>query len=144
MDGIFGVGVAEVLIVALAIFVIGGPQNTAKWARQLGLFMRQLRKMWEEFMAELETEMGPEGKEVMDVARDLGKGSRQVASMTPQKKMLGETMKLFESAIDVEENTKSVENVTSASTEATATAQTESAPSEKEETKYRAWAPPEN
>ncbi len=144
MEGIFGVGVAEVLIVALAIFVIGGPQNTAKWARQMGLFMRQLRKMWEEFMAELETEMGPEGKEVMDVARELGKSSRQVASMTPQKKMMGETMKLLESAIDVEENTKSVESVAPTNPEATAVDQAEAAPAEKEETKYRAWAPPEN
>ena len=33
MDGIFGVGLAEMLIIGLALFVIGGPENTAKWAR---------------------------------------------------------------------------------------------------------------
>lgn len=138
MDGIFGVGLAEILIVALAIFVIGGPKNTAKWARQMGHFVRQLRQMWAQFMAELEAEMGPEGKELMDTARELGKGSRQVASMNPQKKMLGETMKMLETSVDVEENTKSVEPEASTSTD------TSPSTNGKGDHKYAAWTPPEN
>ena len=45
MDGIFGIGVAEMLIIALALFVIGGPENTAKWARRRRV-MRQVREAW--------------------------------------------------------------------------------------------------
>ena len=44
MDGIFGVGLAEMLIIGLALFVVGGPKNTAKWAREMGKMVRQVRQ----------------------------------------------------------------------------------------------------
>ena len=44
MDGIFGVGLAEMLIIGLVLFIIGGPENSAKWARELGRFVRLARR----------------------------------------------------------------------------------------------------
>ncbi len=104
MDGIFGVGLAEMLIIGLALFVIGGPKNTAKWAREMGKMVRQVRQAWAQVMADLETELGPEGKELMDAARELGKGTREVASMGRPTRLIGETMRMVESSLDVEAN----------------------------------------
>ena len=48
MDGIFGVGIGEVLIIILVVVVIGGPQNAIKWSRDLGRMLRQAREIWQQ------------------------------------------------------------------------------------------------
>ncbi|MBN1564486.1 MAG: hypothetical protein JXA10_11645 [Anaerolineae bacterium] len=111
MEGIFGVGLAEVLIVLLAMFVIGGPKNTAKWARQLGLWMRQLRQYWAQMMAEIEADLGDDGKELIDAAREFGIGAKQATNLSPQKRVMNETMKTVKNAIDIEANTRDVDAV---------------------------------
>jgi len=103
VDGIFGVGVAELIIVGLALFIIGGPENTAKWARQLGLWVHKARQAWAQVMADMEREMGPEGKEIMDAARQLGQGARDVTNLNPTRRLMGETMRQLEGALDLEE-----------------------------------------
>jgi Sec-independent protein translocase protein TatA len=103
MDGIFGIGLAEMLIIALVLFLIGGPANTAKWARDLGRFVGKARQMWVETLAGLEREIGPEGKEIMDAARELGQGARDAARMNPTRQLIGETMRMVEEAADTRE-----------------------------------------
>lgn len=103
MDGIFGIGLAEMVIIALALFIIGGPANTAKWARELGRFVRKARQMWAEALADLEQEIGPEGKEIMDAARELGHGARDVTRMNPTRQLMSETMRMVEEATDTRE-----------------------------------------
>ena len=103
MDGIFGIGLAEMVIIALVLFIIGGPANTAKWARDLGRFVGKARRMWVETLAGLEREIGPEGKEIMDAARDLGQGARDAARMNPTRQLIGETMRMVEEAADTRE-----------------------------------------
>jgi Sec-independent protein translocase protein TatA len=137
MNGIFGVGIAEVFIVLIALFVIGGPENTAKWAREMGRQVRKLREAWAQIMAEMEDELGPEGKEIMDAARELGKGAREARNMSPTKRFVGETMKMVESSIDIEANTADVDRTVSSVPEKTEDAE-RSAP----ENKYTAWIPP--
>ncbi len=103
MDGIFGIGLAEMVIIALVLFIIGGPANTAKWARELGRFVRKARQMWAEALADLEQEIGPEGKEIMDAARELGHGARDVTRMNPTRQLMSETMRMVEEATDTRE-----------------------------------------
>jgi Sec-independent protein translocase protein TatA len=139
MDGIFGVGVAEMLIIGLALFVIGGPKNTAKWARELGHMIRQVRQAWSQVMADLENELGPEGKELMDTARELGQGAREVSSMARPSRLVGETMRMVESAVDVDANTAKPASSTGAPP--AEPAQEDTATDAK---KYAAWLPPEH
>jgi Sec-independent protein translocase protein TatA len=156
MDGIFGVGVGEVLIVLIVMFVIGGPKNTAKWARQLGLMVRQVRQYWAQLMAEIETDLGPDGKEIMDAAREFGKGAKQMSAMSPQKRLLGETMNAARTAIDIEANTRDVDTKTRPSNgsavKLNTTQSPDAAPSSdsasskpaSDDTKYSAWTPPDD
>lgn len=103
MDGIFGVGVAEVLIIGLVLFVIGGPENTAKWARELGRWVRKGREMWAEVMAQLENELGEDGKEIVDAAREVGQEVRGLRSATSprgvMRSALGAELKSAESEL---------------------------------------------
>jgi len=142
MDGIFGVGLAEMLIIGLALFVIGGPKNSAKWARELGKVVRQAREAWGQVMADLEKEMGPEGKEIMDAARELGQGARDVRSMNPTRHMMNETLRMVESSVSLDDETPN------SATEPKALAAQSGDPSSpdtpsKNGQKYTAWLPPE-
>lgn len=91
MDGIFGVGVSEIIIVLLILFVVGGPENTVKWARELGRWIRKARQMWTSVVKELESDLGEDGKEILDAARELGKGVQDIRTMQPARKLLSET-----------------------------------------------------
>ncbi len=145
MDGIFGVGLAEMLIIGLALFVIGGPKNTAKWAREMGKMVRQVRQAWAQVMADLETELGPEGKELMDAARELGKGTREVASMGRPTRLIGETMRMVESSLDVEANVD--KPIAAADQPPKAQPSTDSASptnGNNHGKKYTAWLPPDH
>jgi Sec-independent protein translocase protein TatA len=135
MDGIFGVGLAEILIVGLALFVIGGPENTAKWAREMGRWVRKARMAWAEMMAEMERELGPEGKELMDVTRELGKGAREVRNMSPTRRMMNETMRMVETAVDLEAGEEPKPNRPSSSEPKTSTNGKKA---------YNAWLPPDD
>ncbi|GAB4409832.1 MAG: hypothetical protein Kow00106_03500 [Anaerolineae bacterium] len=136
MDGIFGIGVAEMLIIALVLFIIGGPTNTAKWARELGRFMRQARQAWAQTLAELEREMGPEGKELLDAARELGQGAREVTRMNPTRHLVADTLRMVEEATDLRED-RPTPGVNAPSASAT--------PAETKPTEptYPAWLPPD-
>ncbi len=84
MDGIFGVGLAEMVIIGLVLFIIGGPENSARWARELGRFVRRARQEWAKLAAELQTELGEEGREALDAVRELGREVREVRTLPAQ------------------------------------------------------------
>lgn len=136
MDGIFGIGIAEMLIIALVLFIIGGPTNTAKWARELGRFVRQARQTWAQTLAELEREMGPEGKEIFDAARELGQGAREVTRMNPTRHLVADTLRMVEEATDLrEEHPAPGTDTPAANASAPETTPTQST--------YPAWLPPD-
>ena len=147
MDGIFGVGLAEMVIIALALFVIGGPENTAKWARQAGRAMRQVREAWAEFTKDLEKELGPEGKELMDVTRELGQGAAELRRSTSPRRLLSESAKAMEAMATRDETSAPRADQPAASSKASSS-ETSAAPSEapaaEETNRYRAWQPPKN
>lgn len=147
MDGIFGVGLAELVIIGLVLFVIGGPENSAKWARELGRMVYKARKMWAEVMAQMEQELGPEGKELMDITREIGQGARELRQMSPTRRVLGETMRMVESSVDVnragESQSDAAQAEPSSGSSPDAAGTSGNGKSEQRQ-KYGAWLPPKN
>jgi sec-independent protein translocase protein TatB len=68
---IFGVGISEIIIILLVILIIGGPRNALKWSRDLGRLLRQARELWSQMTAQLEKDLGEEGREIMNATREL-------------------------------------------------------------------------
>lgn len=142
MDGIFGVGVAEIIVVILVLFTVGGPENTAKWAREAGRWVRKAREAWSQVMAEMENELGPEGKEVMDAARELSKGVKEARNLSPTRRMVNETVRMVESSVDVSED--KTESVSLPNPQTTQTeAEPQNGSTTPTETKYTAWVSPD-
>lgn len=149
MDGIFGVGLAEMIIIALALFVIGGPENTAKWARQAGRIMRQVREAWNEFTKDLEKELGPEGKELMDVTREFSQSAADLRRTTSPRRLLSESAKAMEAMARDEPSAPRADQPAARSdgappAETPAAPEPSEAPAAEEANKYRAWQPPQN
>ncbi len=128
MDGIFGIGIPELLIIFLLLFVVGGPANTAKWARELGKQMRKLRQVWAQMMAELENELGPEGKEIIDATRELSQSAYEMRKMNAPRKLMEETVRMIEQPV-IPKAPPKLDPIEKGETE------------EPEATKYQAWVP---
>ncbi len=131
MDGIFGIGLPELMIVALVLFIIGGPQNSTKWARELGRQVRKLRDAWSEMSGQIEKELGPEGKELMDMSREFGRGAQELRNITSPQRMMREAGRLVDSPAPA----KSAPSAPSASSNGGA--------SPADSKKYPAWLPPD-
>jgi Sec-independent protein translocase protein TatA len=135
MDGILGIGFAEMLIIALVLFVVGGPANTVKWARELGRTVRKARTLWQQMMAELEKDL-PGTQEAVNTLTELGQSVREITA-APQH-MLNDTLRIAELP------TSSPEDPSSSAKSATPAVH----PAPKAETsangkRYAAWMPPE-
>jgi len=149
MDGIFGVGLAEMIIIALALFVIGGPENTAKWARQAGRTIRQAREMWTDFTKDLEKELGPEGKELMDATREISQSAADLRRSTSPRRLLAESTRAMEA---LARDDAPPARAARPSAEGDSAPADTPAPSERANTvgsdgsdaRYRAWQPPQN
>jgi Sec-independent protein translocase protein TatA len=102
---IFGVGLGEVMVIVLVILIIGGPRNAVKWSRELGKMLRQGRMFLQQIMSELEKDLGPEGKEIMDATRNLTKGVNEVRTAANPRRLTGQVKNLIESTV---EETKAV------------------------------------
>ncbi|NLX09102.1 MAG: hypothetical protein GXY36_05565 [Chloroflexi bacterium] len=137
MDGIFGVGLAEMVIIALALFIIGGPENTTKWARELGRQVRKLRQAWEQMVAEMEQELGPDGKEILDATRELSQSTRELRSIASPKRLMSDAARMVDSTLNEAQNPK-IEPPEAAP----AAEQPGSSNSNGTEQKYQAWLPP--
>lgn len=146
MDGIFGVGLAEMLIIGLALFIIGGPENTAKWAREAGRIMRKVRRSWEEVMSEMERELGPDGKELMDATRELGRSAHELRTMSSPRRLMSETARLIDpppNATPKAGRSMPAESAPAASSNDGSGDGTGDG-TESNGSKYRAWLPPED
>ena len=97
---ILGVGLGEVVVVILVILIIGGPRNAVKWSRDLGRMLRQGRMLVQQMMAELEKDLGPDGKEIMDATRKLTSGVNDVRSAANPRRMVNQAKNLIESTVE--------------------------------------------
>lgn len=93
MDGIFGVGLAEIVLVGLVLFIIGGPKNTLVWARELGRWVRRVREEYSRVLASFEQELGSEGKEVLDAVRGIGQEVQDLRGIGSPQTMIRNTLR---------------------------------------------------
>ena len=100
MDGIFGVGIAEVMVIVVVILVIGGPKNAVKWSRDLGRMLRQAREIWQQMMKDLEKDLGEDGKEIMKATRDLTRNINSVRTQASPRRLTQQATRMIEQAAD--------------------------------------------
>lgn len=135
MDGIFGVGLAEMLIIVVVILVIGGPKNAVKWARDLGVMLSKVRKMWSAMVKELEKEMGDDAKELVKVSQELRQNVVDIR--TAPQKVIREAAKMID---ETQKETKAALQLPSTSTAAITPPPAENNnPKESDTSKYSAW-----
>ncbi len=58
MDQFFGIGLWEVLMIAVIALVVLGPKQMIRMSRKAGEYARQLRSMWEQWSVILQKELG--------------------------------------------------------------------------------------
>ena len=56
----FGIGLPELMVIAIVAVVVFGPERLPEYARQAGRFVRQLRNLAQSAQTQLREELGPE------------------------------------------------------------------------------------
>ncbi len=56
----FGIGLAELMVIAIVAVVVFGPERLPEYARQAGRLVRQLRNLANSAQNQLREELGPE------------------------------------------------------------------------------------
>ncbi len=85
----FNIGFAELILILLVAFVIVGPQDLPKVARQLARAIKAMKQMFNDFKDEMGLDETLE--ELRDVERDIGNTVREVNPMVDIKKAQRET-----------------------------------------------------
>ena len=71
MQGIFGVGPLEVLVVLVLVLLVFGPERLPELTRNLGNAIRRLKETYVAFVTEFRDELTPIANELDAVTRDL-------------------------------------------------------------------------
>jgi sec-independent protein translocase protein TatB len=57
---VFGIGLPELMVIAIVAVVVFGPERLPEFARQAGKFVRQVRNLAQSAQNQLREELGPE------------------------------------------------------------------------------------
>jgi|GEM_PF-1450248 len=71
MNGIFGVGPLEVVVVLILVLLVFGPERLPELTRNLGSMIRRLRETYLQFVTEFRDELVPIATEIDAATRDL-------------------------------------------------------------------------
>ena len=78
MQGIFGVGPLEVLVILVLIMLVFGPERLPELTRNLGNAIRKLKETYVAFVTEFRDELTPIATEIDAVTRDLRKDLAEI------------------------------------------------------------------
>lgn len=95
---IFGIGAAELIIVALLTLIVAGPKRSAEWARQAGVWLGQLRDLWQRMMADLREEIGDDADEILKTAEEFSRTTNDFRQQTSVRNLAGRAMNMAESS----------------------------------------------
>lgn len=71
MNGIFGVGPLEIVVVLILVLLVFGPERLPELTRNLGSMIRRLRETYLQFVTEFRDELAPIATEIDAATRDL-------------------------------------------------------------------------
>ncbi len=80
---VFGIGPLELLVIIILALIFLGPEELPTIARKLGVLMRQLQELSDEFQEQVKKELGPELEELDKVTK--GAQNAQKTLQTAQK-----------------------------------------------------------
>ncbi len=98
MNGIFGIGGWEMILVMVIAIIVAGPKRIAQWAYVLGQWTSKLQTMWAEVAVSLQKELDESGVDIKvpkspptraDLQRSLQDYGKQVmdAAGNPEKEL---------------------------------------------------------
>jgi Sec-independent protein translocase protein TatA len=104
MDGIFGIGLGEMLVIIIVLLVIGGPENMVKWSREAGRMIRQfydaVSRLSAEASRELDMGLDKDGKALIDASRELVRGIQDIKSAADPRRIAGQTTKYLKESLE--------------------------------------------
>lgn len=100
MDGVFGIGIPEMIIIVLAVLIVGGPRNAVKWSRDLGRMIRRIRIEFSKMIAAIEKDLGPDGRELMSVTRDITNSINDVRGAANPQNLVRQGHKLISDTVN--------------------------------------------
>jgi Tat protein translocase TatB subunit len=128
MNGtIFGIGPMEVILVAILILLVFGPERLPDLMRQMGRAMRGLRKYYVAFSSELKREMEPY-KEDIKGFQDAAKGMQDDLNAIRQAADIRGIITDKDLGLGTAQTTQTIASPAAATTTAAATTAAETAP----------------
>ncbi len=89
MNGtIFGMGLPEVLAIAILTLLVFGPDRLPGLMRNFGRGVRKMREVYTALSAEVQKELGPYAKEIDDATRDLRKDIDSIREITDVRNLI--------------------------------------------------------
>lgn len=91
---LFGVGIGELVIIALLLLIVAGPKRSAEWARQAGIYVNKMRQLWNRMMQDLRNELGDDADQFIKTAHDLRRTASDLREQTSVRNIAGQAIRL--------------------------------------------------
>ena len=89
MNGtLFGMGVPEILAIAILTLLVFGPDRLPGLMRNFGRGVRKMREVYTALSAEVQKELGPYAKEIDEATRDLRKDINSIREITDVRNLI--------------------------------------------------------
>jgi sec-independent protein translocase protein TatB len=89
MNGtLFGMGLPEVLAIAILTLLVFGPDRLPGLMRNFGRGVRKMREVYTALSAEVQKELGPYAKEIDEATRDLRKDIDSIREITDVRNLI--------------------------------------------------------
>ena len=89
MNGtLFGMGVPELLAIAILTLLVFGPDRLPGLMRNFGRGVRKMREVYTALSAEVQKELGPYAKEIDEATRDLRKDIDSIREITDVRNLI--------------------------------------------------------
>ena len=89
MNGtLFGMGLPEILAIAVLTLLVFGPDRLPGLMRNFGRSVRKMREVYTALSSEVQKELGPYAKEIDEATRDLRKDINSIREITDVRNLI--------------------------------------------------------